>query len=110
MKALALAVLFAPYWPPPPLDVAKGLPSLKEAKAQIEFGESVRDGYTGGPVYDMVNWNLWFWRQVVLIRDTELDASHRRQHLRELIDWLGWEAVLTGRIPPAVPLELIPIR
>jgi hypothetical protein len=111
LLSLALAECGDP--PPPPLEVVRGLPSAAAVKEQIESAERFLENYhadwPGRWAPGGVHWNLWYWRRLETAQDTKLTALERRRAVGELVEWLGWEAVLTGRIPPAVPLHLIPV-
>lgn len=93
----------------PPLEIAKGLPSKETAEAMIAFSDEFRKGYARGwHGHDIISWNRWFWDRLARVQDVRYPDCQRRHYLGELIDWLGWGRVLTGDMPPAVPLELIP--
>lgn len=116
MKALLLSLLSLAESgdghkpPPPPLEVVRLLPSDACAAGQIKLAWKVRSEYLPGwHGHDIISWNVWFWDKVRAAHDRSRTEAERRETLRELVEWLGWEAVLSGRIPPAVPLELIPI-
>src|SRR5262245_59247375 len=102
---LTLMVAESDAPPPPPLEVAKCLPTKAAAESQIEFAEKFREGYDPEwHGHGLICWNLWYWKQVIYIHDERNSESQRRHYLRELIYWIGWERVLRGDIPPAVPL------
>ena len=95
----------------PPLALAQCLPSDGAARAQIDFAARYRASYSAEwQGHWCIDWNLWYWRAVREAHDQDRTARERRTTLASLVDWLGWEAVLCGRIPPAVPLDLIPSR
>jgi hypothetical protein len=116
VKALVLAaVLMAegtpPPAPPPPLGLSRCLPSDAAAAEQLRLAERVQSQYLPGwHGHCLIEWNCWYWRKLRDVHDASRTEKERRESLGELVHWLGWEAVLSGRIPPAVPLELIEIR
>lgn len=111
MRALLVLLAFGAEPPPPPLEVANLLPTAAAAQKQIDYAEAVRKGYSEGwPGHGIIYWNCWYWHKVLEVHDTSRTVRQRRESIGELVRWLGWEAVLTGRLPPAVPLELIPTR
>jgi hypothetical protein len=110
--ALTLTAALAAHDPCPelpPLAVARCLPTAEHARAAVDFAAKFLEGYSGGPVVSVVEWNLWYWRTVLDVHNEERSLYSRRHSLGQLVDWLGWEAVLSGRLPPPVPLDLIPV-
>jgi hypothetical protein len=89
----------------PPLGISRSLPSRQHALAQVAFVSKWHEYHPGAPM----DWDYgrWCWETVALIQQPGLGPLARREKIKELVDWLGWEAVLTGNFPPSVPLGWI---
>jgi hypothetical protein len=95
--------------PLPPLSLAKCLPSEGYARERRAYGNKFAESYKGPwELRCIVHDAAWCWGKVEAAQSPTLGVRARRQALRELVNWLGWEAVLTGRIPPPVPLDWTP--
>ncbi len=105
----ALAALAAGEHDPLTVGVARGLPSRQHALAQLEWAANY-EKETGKSIPFDIDFGVWCWRVVADIQHPDTTPHQKGMLLQELIDWLGWEAVLTARIPPPVPLYMIPER
>lgn len=92
----------------PPLGLARCLPTREHALAQVSFSGRWKEAGNGS-VFDW-NHGEWCWLTIAEAQAPELGPTARREKIKALIDWYGWETVLTGNFPPPVPLYLIPQR
>lgn len=124
MYASALAFLLIDILLPP-VCIADGLPPHGEAAANAQLAnradgefKALSNRLWGSD--ENAALTAWFhshecelrakmWR-LVARAGTPGDVIDRRQALAELVKLVGWRAVLTGELPPPVPLEAIPIR
>lgn len=100
----------------PPLTLTGGLPSHEQCERNCQLARAVYDmedeaekplraaigGWFGGRA--MAQWaRLEVWNRARTATNDSLPWAERRLALRELVDLVGWRAVVTGELPP--PLE-----
>lgn len=125
MKPLMLSLLFGCCAPPeerpappppedPPLSLARGLPPHSVCLARMAEAVRWKDliiAARGSTLAFLPG--AWFtaeegyqiWWAAEWATDTDRISAERRDSLRQLIELVGWRRVLTGELPPPMPLE-----
>ena len=85
----------------PPLEIVRGWPSWERI---VEAREAARDNYS--ECQTTAAWDaVEVWGQVWRAANTMYGDQYRREALRDLIDLVGWRAVLSGNFPPPILWE-----
>jgi hypothetical protein len=100
----------------PPVHLARGLPPhgrCRQALAEVERWLGWARDYweaTGrhAPEWEHLQAQHWTWERAARATDPRGGDGERRRALAELVEWLGWRVVLTGELPPPVPLDWYP--
>ena len=110
----------------PPLSLADGLPAhaacvqardlaQRESCRLKRFSNELWE-WREYPGYENWSWTVWaqhqsqqeradIWTQVEIATNHCASEYDRRQALANLIRWLDWRPVITGELPPPIPLE-----
>lgn len=101
----------------PPVEVADGLPSHERCLEAMELANAnyrsvlARHGMTGEESWgqcsaaDNAFTACVVWENATQATDPRASEVNRRHALRRLIHEAGWRAVLTGELPPPIPLS-----
>ena len=85
----------------PPLEIVRGWPSWERI---VEARKAASDNYAER--LTPVAWDsLSVWGLVWRAGNKTFAESYRREALQELVELVGWRAVLTGTFPHPIPWE-----
>jgi hypothetical protein len=100
----------------PLVALARGLPSPKACADALALNalwaalgereaEARGENWYTLEAYSILSSRRFYWERAAYAVDVEAEEAGRRRALGTLVRDLGWNAVLTGRIPNPVPLE-----